>query len=108
MPNVFKNGYLDVTSSAQTIYTVPSSTEGIVKSIRITNVNGTTADAITCDIVDSSSGNSRIASTISVPADSSLELIEKEIFLEAGDIVKLTGNQSSGYIEALISVLEIS
>ena len=108
MPNVFKNGYLDVTSSAQTIYTVPASTEGIVKSIRITNVNGTTADAITCDIVDSSSGNSRIASTISVPADSSLELIEKEIFLEAGDIVKLTGNQSSGYIEALISVLEIS
>ena len=108
MPNVFKNGYLDVTSSAQTIYTVPSSTEGIVKSIRITNVNGTTADAITCDIVDSSSGNSRIASTISVPADSSLELIEKEIFLEAGDLVKLTGNQSSGYIEALISVLEIS
>lgn len=108
MPNAFKNGYLDVTSSEQTIYTVPASTEAVVKSIRITNVNGTTADAITCDIVDSSSGNSRIASTISVPADSSLELIEKEIFLEAGDLVKLTGNQSSGYIEALISVLEIT
>ena len=108
MPNAFKNGYLDVTSSVQTIYTVPASTEAVVKSIRITNVNGTTADAITCDIVDSSSGNSRIASTISVPADSSLELIEKEIFLEAGDLVKLTGNQSSGYIEALISVLEIT
>jgi hypothetical protein len=108
MPNAFKNGYLDVTNSVQTIYTVPASTEAVVKSIRITNVNGTTADAITCDIVDSSSGNSRIASTISVPADSSLELIEKEIFLEAGDLVKLTGNQSSGYIEALISVLEIT
>lgn len=108
MANAFKNGYLDVTSSAQTIYTVPASTEAIVKSIRITNVNGTTADAITCDVIDSSSGNSRIASTISVPADSSLELIEKEIFLEAGDLIKLTGNQSSGYIEALISVLEIS
>ena len=108
MANAFKNGYLDVTNSAQTIYTVPASTEAVVKSIRITNVNGTTADAITCDIVDSSSGNSRIASTISVPADSSLELIEKEIFLEAGDLVKLTGNQSSGYIEALISVLEIT
>ena len=108
MPNAFKNGYLDVTSSVQTLYTVPASTEAVVKSIRITNVNGTTADAITCDIVDSSSGNSRIASTISVPADSSLELIEKEIFLEAGDLVKLTGNQSSGYIEALISVLEIT
>jgi len=108
MANAFKNGYLDVTNSAQTIYTVPASTEAVVKSIRITNVNGTTADAITCDIEDSSSGNSRIASTISVPADSSLELIEKEIFLEAGDKVKLTGNQSSGYIEALISVLEIT
>ncbi len=108
MPIAFKNGYLDVTSSEQTIYTVPASTEAVVKSIRITNVNGTTADAITCDIVDSSSGNSRIASTISVPADSSLELIEKENFLEAGDLVKLTGNQSSGYIEALISVLEIT
>ena len=90
MPNVFKNGYLDVTSSAQTIYIVPASTEGIVKSIRITNVNGTTADAITCDIVDSSSGNSRIASTISVPADATLVLIDKNsgIYLEEGDILE--------------------
>ena len=108
MANAFKNAYLDVTNSAQTAYTVPASTEAIIQSIRITNVNGSTADAITCDIEDSSSGNSRIASTISVPADSSLELLENKIFMEAGDKIKLTGNQSSGYIEAYISVLEIT
>ena len=108
MANAFKGKYLDITNSVQTLYTVPASTEAVVNSIRITNVNGTTADAITCDIVDASSGNARIASTISVPADSSLELIQNKIFLEAGDIIKLTGNQSTGYLEAYASVLEIS
>lgn len=108
MANAFKNAYQDVTSTATTIYTVPSATEAVIQSIRITNIDGTNADAITCDVIDSTSGNSRIASTINVPADSSLELIENKIFLEAGDYIQLQGNQASGYLEAYLSVLEIS
>ena len=107
MPNTFKNAYLDITNSAQTIYTAPASTT--VLTLRVTNVDGSANDTITADIIDASSGNSRIAYTISVPADSSLELAgDSKLVLEAGDKIDLTGGASSGDLEAFASVLEIS
>jgi hypothetical protein len=109
MANTFKNAYLDITSSAQTIYTAPASTTSIVLTLRVTNVDGTANDTITADVIDSSSGNSRIAYTISVPADSSLELAgDSKIVLETGDYIQLTGGSASGDLEAFMSVLEIS
>lgn len=108
MANAFKNGYLDITNSAQTIYTSPASTETVVLSLRVTNVNGSASDYVTCDVIDSSSGNSRIAYQLTIPADTSVDLIENKIVLETGDLIKLTGGQASGYLEALISVLEIT
>ena len=74
MAETFKNAYLDITSSAQTVYTAPASTTSIVISLRVTNVDGTADDTITADVIDGTSGNSRIAHTMMVPADSSLEL----------------------------------
>jgi len=109
MANTFKNAYLDITSSAQTIYTAPASTTSIVLTLRVTNVDGSANDTITADVIDSSSGNSRIAYTISVPADSSLELAgDSKIVLETGDYIQLTGGSASGDLEAFMSVLEIS
>ena len=68
-----------------------------------------TMTTITADVIDTSSGNSRIAYTISVPADSSLELAgDSKIVLEAGDKIDLTGGTASGDLEAFVSVLEIS
>ena len=92
MAETFKNAYLDVTSSAQTVYTAPASTTSIVISLRITNVDGTADDTITADVIDGTSGNSRIANTMSVPADTSLELAgTSKIVLETGDKIDLTG-----------------
>lgn len=111
MANTFKNAYLDVTSSAQTIYTAPSSAGnvGIVLTLRITNVDGATDDTVTADVVDASSGNARIANTITVPADSSIELAgTSKIVLEAGDYIQLTGGNASGDLEAFASILEIT
>lgn len=109
MANTFKNGFLDVTSSAQTIYTAPASTTSIVLTLRITNVDGAASDTITADVIDSASGNSRIAYTMTVPADSSLELAgTSKLVLETGDYIQLTGGAASGDLEAFISVLEIS
>jgi len=52
MANTFKNAYLDITNSAQTIYTAPASTTSIVLTLRITNVDGTNNDTITADVID--------------------------------------------------------
>ena len=109
MANTFKNAYLDITNSAQTVYTAPSGTTSIVLALRITNVDGVNNDTITADVIDASSGNSRIAFTISVPADSTLELAgQSKIVLEAGDKIDLTGGASSGDLEAFASILEIT
>ena len=109
MAETFKNAYLDVTNSAQTVYTAPASTTSIVISLRVTNVDGTADDTITADVIDGTSGNSRIASTMSVPADTSLELAgSSKIVLETGDKIDLTGGAASGDLEAFVSILEIT
>lgn len=109
MAETFKNAYLDVTNAAQTVYTAPASTTSIVISLRITNVDGTADDTITADVIDGTSGNSRIANTMSVPADTSLELAgTSKIVLETGDKIDLTGGAASGDLEAFVSILEIT
>ena len=109
MAEAFKNAYLDVTSSAQTIYTAPASTESVVITLRITNVDGAADDTITADVVDGTSGNARIANTLSVPADTTIELAgTSKIILEAGDKIDLTGGAASGDLEAYLGVVEIT
>ena len=109
MAEAFKNAYLDVTSSAQTIYTAPASTESVVITLRITNVDGSADDTITADVVDGTSGNARIANTLSVPADTTIELAgTSKIILETGDYIQLTGGAASGDLEAYLGVVEIT
>jgi len=110
MAEAYKNAYLDITNSAQDFYTCPGSTTAIVFSIRVTSVDGANSDSISADVVDSDgSTNARLASTILVPADSSLELCgQTKVVLQAGDKIKLQGVASSGDLEALGSILEIT
>lgn len=109
MAEAFKNAYLDVTSSAQTIYTAPASTESVVITLRVTNVDGAADDTITADVVDGTSGNARIAHTLSVPADTTIELAgTSKIILETGDYIQLTGGAASGDLEAYLGVVEMS
>lgn len=110
MAETFKNAYKDITNSAQTIYTCPGSTTAIVLTLRITNIDGTNDDTITADVIDSDgSTNARIASTLDVPADATVELAgTSKIVLEANDKIDLTGGASSGDLEAFASILEIT
>tara|TARA_B100001939_G_C16542662_1_gene446947 strand:+ start:227 stop:556 length:330 start_codon:yes stop_codon:yes gene_type:complete len=109
MANTFKNAYLDVTSSNTAIYTNSSGGTAIILTLRITNVDGAADDTITADVVDGTSGNARIAYTISVPADSTIELAgTSKLVLENGDKIELTGGAASGDLEAFASILEIT
>lgn len=110
MANTFKNAYLDVTSSAQDLYTAPASTTSIVLTLRVTNVDGTNSDDVTVEVVDSdTTTKALIASTMAVPADSSLEIAgTSKIVLEAGDKIQVTGAAASGDLEVFASILEIT
>ena len=110
MANTFKNAYLDVTSSAQDLYTAPGSTTSIVLTLRVTNVDGTNSDDVTVEVIDSNTTTKAfIASTMAVPADSSLEIAgTSKIVLEAGDKIQVTGAAASGDLEVFASILEIT
>ena len=109
MAEAFKNAYQDVTNSYTAIYTCPASTEAVVKSLLITNVDGSNSATISAKVLDSdNSTEALIASTIEVPANSRIDLCaDSLIFLEADDDIHLLAS-ATGDLEAFISVLQIT
>lgn len=97
-----------VTTSATAIVTNSSSSGKVlrIKALYISNVDGANAADITIDIYRSSTAY-HIAKTVSIPADSTLDLISKEIYLEEGDALRLTASVDSD-LEAVCSYEEIS
>lgn len=97
-----------VTTSATAIVTNSAGSNKVFKvnALYIANVDGTNAADITVDVYRSTTPY-RIASTISVPADTTLDVISKAIYLEEGDAVRLTAS-ANGDLEAVCSYEEIS
>lgn len=77
-----------------------------VNSLYVSNVDGTNNATVNVDIYRSSTAY-HVAKTITVPADATLDVISKAIYLEEGDSLRLTAN-ASGDIEAVCSYEEIS
>ena len=101
MANTFKNGYVNLGTSNSDI--VPAAL-----TLRCTNVDGSSAATVTVEVVDGSSGDAKIASTLNVPANSTVELAgASKLVLESGD--KIQGLASaSGDIEVFVSWLHIT
>jgi hypothetical protein len=112
MAETYKNARLAITNSEQTIYTCSASGAiGVLVNLRVTNIDGATDDTVTVVVRDSSAGaDTQIASTITVPADSTLDIVGDgaKMFLENGDSVKITGGNASGDLIAFASILEIT
>lgn len=77
-----------------------------VNALLISNVDNTAAFAITADIFRSSVAY-RMATAISVPINSTLDILNKPIYLEEGDSLRLTTSAASK-LEAVASYEEIS
>lgn len=77
-----------------------------VNALYVSNIDATTAFEITIDLFRSSTAY-RLGSTITVPADASLDVISKSIYLEEGDSLRLTAN-TANKLEAVCSYEEIS
>lgn len=110
MANTFKNNYVDLTASNQDLVpAIGASTTAIVLTLRCTNVDGTNDATVDVEVVDTGgSPSAYIAKTITVPANSSLELAGvSKLVLETGD--KIQGLASAtGDIEVFVSYLEIT
>jgi len=97
-----------VGTSATAIVTNSSGSGKVFKvnALYVANIDGTSAADITVDLFRSSTAYA-IASTISVPADASLDVVSKAIYLEEGDALRCTAS-ASGDLTAVCSYEEIS
>lgn len=77
-----------------------------VNALYVSNIDGTNNAEVTVDIFRSSTAY-HIAKTVVVPADASLDVLSKAIYLEEGDALRLTAG-TTGDIEAVCSYEEIS
>lgn len=77
-----------------------------VNALYISNVDGTNAADVTVDLFRASVAY-RIASTVNVPADSTLDVISKSFYLEEGDSLRLTSSATLD-LEGVCSYEEIS
>lgn len=77
-----------------------------INALYVSNVDGAASADLTADLYRSSTAY-RLAYTIIVPADSTLDVLSKPIYLEEGDSLRLTAS-TAGDLEALCSYEEMA
>jgi len=106
MANSFVNKKLDLTStSATTLYTVPSATTAVIKSILVSEDSGN-ADTITVTITDTASAVFSLFKTKSISANGTTELLTGPLVVEESEIVKVTA-ATANRLHVVLSALEI-
>ena len=114
MANVYTN-YKAVltTSSLTTLYTVPSETTAIIKSLRVTNTDEETDCKIRTFVVDSSSVSYTLETNRNIQKGTSEELFNSYSFstspvvLKESEAIKVQA-ENGGDLHVILSVLEIS
>jgi len=103
-----KTGVLAITTSATAIVSNSAASGKVLKvnSLYVANLDTTANYTVTVDVYRSSTAY-RIASTITVPANGSLDVLSQLIYLEEGDSLRLTASASSK-LEAVCSYEELS
>jgi hypothetical protein len=106
MANSFVNKKVDLTStSATTLYTVPSATTAVIKSILVSEDSGN-ADTITVTITDTASAIFSLFKTKSISANGTTELLTGPLVVEESEIVKVTA-ATANRLHVVLSALEI-
>ena len=106
MANSFRNKKVDLTTtSVTTLYTVPSATTGVIKSILVSEDSGN-ADTITVTITDTSDNVFSLFKTKSISANATAELLTAPLILEEREVLKVTA-ATANRLHVVVSVLEI-
>ena len=106
MANTFVNKKKDLTStSATTLYTVPTATTAVIKSILVSEDSGN-ADTITVTITDTASAIFSLFKTKSISANGTTELLTGPLVVEESEVVKVTA-ATANRLHVVLSALEI-
>jgi hypothetical protein len=110
-----KTLYLDLSTTAATVLVTNAASSGKVfklNNIFVSNINGTSAADVTVSFHTAAAGGGtayKIASTIAVPADATLVVLDKSgaIYLEENTSITVTAG-TAGYLQVVASFEEIS
>ena len=106
MANSFVNKKADLTStSATTLYTVPSATTAVIKSILVSEDSGN-ADTITVTITDTDTAVFSLFKTKSISANATTELLSAPLVLQESEVLKVTA-ATANRLHVVLSALEI-
>ena len=107
MANIYKNSKLDLTTASATLlYTVPSNSRAIIKSILVCDDSGS-GSTITITITDISSNIFVLFNVKSISANTTEQLLSEPLVLEESEILTVTAADANR-LHVVASILEIN
>ena len=106
MANSFKNKKVDLTTTdLTTLYTVPTATTTVVKSILVSNDAGSSCN-LDVTLVDASSNIFSLFKTKAVDTNTTTELLTHPLVMEESEILKVQAGDANE-LHVIASILEI-
>ena len=106
MANIYKNEKTSLTTTdLTTLYTVPSNSRAIVKSLLIAEDAGSTA-VVKVTLVDASAAIFVIDNDVNLTANQKEQVLSEPLIMKESEILKVQA--SSGAVDVVASVLEIN
>ena len=106
MANTFVNKKVDLTStSATTLYTVPTASTAVIKSILVSEDSGN-ADTITLTLTDADAAVFSLFKTKAISANATTELLTAPLVVQESEIIKVTA-ATANRLHVVLSALEI-
>ena len=107
MANNYKNAKVDLTTTnVTTLYTAPSATTTLIKSILVSEDSGN-ADTITVTITDVDAAVFSLYKVKAVAANTTVELLTAPLVVQEDEIIKVTA-ATANRLHVVASLLEIT
>jgi hypothetical protein len=106
MANIYKNEKTSLTTTAlTTLYTVPSNSRAIVKSLLVAEDAGSTA-VVKVTLVDAAAAIFVVDNDVNLTANQKEQVLSEPLIMKESEILKVQA--SSGAVDVIASVLEIN
>jgi hypothetical protein len=105
MANAFINRKVDLTTTAKTtLYTVPTATAAIIKSLLVCNDSGT-ACTLVVTLTDTSSNVFKLFNDVSFDSNTTTELLNKPLIMEESEVLHVTAGDANE-LHVIASIME--
>ena len=106
MANIYKNEKTSLTTTAlTTLYTVPSNSRAIVKSLLVAEDAGGTA-VVKVTLVDAAAAIFVVDNDVNLAANQKEQVLSEPLIMKESEILKVQA--SSGAVDVVASILEIN